>query len=215
MCLAGQAQKLVTVETPHRSDPISISRVTVNGTDVSCGLLTASDGYPPIVAQPVKPFVAGPDWIQNTAIYVLNRTNKNLAWFQFALVFPETGDGSMQKPLNEFNLTQGRIPAVAAFNGAGKPLTQANLAKALVFPAGQTLAVNLGDYADAIKATIINVSSASVTKMTIRLKSVFFDDGMKWDGSYAIPDPQNAGKFLRQAPMYFPGTPTWPPGSHE
>ncbi|HEY3826339.1 MAG TPA: hypothetical protein VGL82_17360, partial [Bryobacteraceae bacterium] len=43
--------------------------------------------------QPIVPFEWNEDWLQNTTLYLLNRTNKTIVFGQIGLWFPETGDG--------------------------------------------------------------------------------------------------------------------------
>jgi hypothetical protein len=218
LAASAVAQKSISVDQAHREDAVAVTRVTVSGNDIQCGLIISppnpQPGMPPVQIQPVAPFQAGADWLQNTTIYLLNRTNKTVVAGQVALVFPETGTGTLQSPLNEYNITLGRLPAVDAFSyNTGRPLAEPAAAQPISLAGGQTLAINLGAYIQQIKASVINLPYASLTKCIVRRKSFFFDDGMKWSGAYWVPDPQNAGKFSPLAPKYFPGIPTWPPGS--
>jgi hypothetical protein len=171
----------------------------------------------PAEVQPVSPFQAGDDWLANTVVTLLNRTSKTVVAGQLILVFPETGDGSIQKPLRVYNISLGRLPASVAFSGStGKPISQPPAAQPLSFAPGQTLAIHIGDSIAGIVASVAHdMPFPSVTKCIIRRGAFFFDDGMRWYGTgYSVPDPDNAGKFKPMDRRYFPGIPSWPPGSH-
>ncbi len=67
-------QKLVRCDDPAQiTDAVMISNVSVAGKTVECGLFIK----PPLVIQPVAPFPAGSDWLQQMTISLINRTNKN------------------------------------------------------------------------------------------------------------------------------------------
>jgi hypothetical protein len=108
---AAAAQKSIEVERQHRDEPVVITSVTVGNIAIQCGLVSGAADY-----QPVLPFDADDNWLQSTTLYLLNRTNKNIVYGQIALLFPETGDGSQQRPIATYNITFGQIPDMAAFS---------------------------------------------------------------------------------------------------
>jgi hypothetical protein len=200
------ADKAIEVERQHRDEPVLINKVTVGATDVQCGMVTSVGDF-----QPIVPFVAGEDWLSRTSISLLNRTDKAIAFGQVSLVFPETGDGSLQKPLAAYTITFGRIPAVVAFSGKGRPLTQPSDLSPISFAPGQTLTINVGDYIDLIKGSVVSMPFAALTKVKIQRSVFIFEDGMKWDGGYSVADAEHPGKWKPVEGRYFPGHPSWPP----
>jgi len=200
------AEKTISVEQQHRDDPVLIYSVSVGNLQIGSGLVDGVAGY-----QPIVPFEAGADWLQNTTVSILNRTNKTIVYGSIALMFPETGDGTMQKPIATYNLTFGRIPDSAAFTASGQVLVQRTTAPPAAFGPGQTMTLRLADQITSIEGTVISIPFSAVTKCHIRRAVFFFDDGMKWDGKFSVPDSTHPGQWIQQTRGYFPGVPTWPP----
>jgi hypothetical protein len=201
------------VDPQTRGDALIITKVTVADTNVRCGLLTASHAL-----QPVAPFQAGSDWIQNMSIFLFNRTNKTIVAGHLTLGFPETGDGKTQ-PQHVYSLQLGRLPEVDAFNGrTGLPIPQDPNLKPIEWAPGQALAVHLGAYIDEIKDQIgDDMPLATVTRLRIHIGPFFFSDGTRWYlDKFATPDPERPGKFRNLPDDYFPGDPliNWPPRQH-
>ena len=207
---AVAAEKVIQVEGQQRTDPAMITKVTLGSAELQCGVVVS-----PREVQPVTPFQAGDDWIENLTLYLFNRTDKTITFANIRIGFPEIGDGSSQRPMRSDYITLGRIPPAVAFSAStGQPLRQSARRKAMTFPPGQLLLIDVGTYANSIKGSVDSMPFASITKITIQVSSVYFDDGMKWNGEYYAPDPEHPGKFTRLDGNYFPGDMrlNWPPG---
>jgi len=210
---ALRAQSLgrtVEVETQHNSDAVAITRVTLGDAVLQCGV---PDG--PASQQPVTPVAAGPGWLSQLTIYLLNRTNKTIVYGSIELWFPETGDGrSPQTPSIVVPITFGIMPPAVAFTGSGQPLRQENAALVNLAP-GQTMAVAVGPktFSDIQRNLAARVADpGAITNVVVRRGTFLFSDNMKWNRSYWVPDPQNPGRWLPVADRrFFPGTPVWPP----
>lgn len=209
---AWAGDKLIQVDGQHRHDAVVITKVTYGNSEVDCGLVVSSTAL-----QPVIPFQAGDDWLQDVTVYLLNRTDKMIVFAQTTLAFPETGDGSFQRPMRVYNVTLGRLPPNAAFSGrTGQPLPQNPNLQAIAFAPGEVLPVHLGDYINQIRTSADNVPFTALTKLTVRRSFFVFEDGMRWNGgAYSVPDPERPGKWKPLDAAYFPGTPVWPPGDHK
>jgi hypothetical protein len=204
---AATIPRTIQVEGQHRGDAVAITRVTLAGADVQCGLVVSASEL-----QPVTPVIADDSWLQKVSFTVLNRTNKPIVFAQFTLVFPESGDGSHEAPTRMVTITLGRLPAAIAYNGSGQPLKSGGRGQALDLAAGQTLTVNLASYASQISSPEL----ATLTKVIIRRSSVVFDDGMRWDQQgYAAMDRDNLGNWRYLESSFFPGTPVWPPATNQ
>jgi hypothetical protein len=202
------AERTIKVGRPNLYHPVAITLVSVGNLEVQCGLV-----HGVATPQPVIPFEADEDWLQNATISILNRTNKPIAFVGIGLYFPETGDGK-RKPVATHVVSLGRIPQSVAFLANGRPLPQPQTAKPLSFFPGQTTVVPLRDHADAIKHLVGQfMQPSAVTKVEIRIQNVYFDDGMQWDGGggFSVPDANQPGKRTRLEQGFFPGAPTWPP----
>ncbi len=191
------------VEPQHRSDAVMITRITVGATDVQCGLVVG-----PGQVQPVAPFQAGNDWLQNMTIFLFNRTDKAIVAAHLTLGFPDTGDGRTRGQ-RVYPMQLGRRPEVDSINArTGQPIRQGLNLKPLAWEPGQTLVVHVGDYIDEIKGQVENdMPLSAVTKLRIHIGPFFFSDGMRWYlGYFAVPDPEHPGKFKNLPDAYFPGS---------
>jgi len=208
--VAGQqTEKRIEVEREFAVDPVVVTAVTRGNSTIECGLPTGNGQV-----QPVTPFQAGTDWLQNTTVQLYNQTDKTISFLQLTLVFPETGSGTQQSPLRISNINLGRIPTSAAYSGrTGKEIPQDPNTRALSLKGHDTLLVDLGAYIKGIRESIDNVSFESISKCEIRRSVVYFEDGMKWaGGGYSQLDPKQPGKFYIMPKGYFPGdrAPMWP-----
>ncbi len=79
---------LKVIQAEQITDGVLISDVSVAGNTVECGLFIK----PPLVIQPVTPFQAGGDWLQQMTISLVNRTNKTVVFGAITLTFLDTGD---------------------------------------------------------------------------------------------------------------------------
>lgn len=209
--IAANIQRQVEVEVYTRMNAVMITKVTVGNINVQCGLMTG-----PHEIQPVTPFQADDDWLQNMTVYLFNRTARTIVAGGITLGFPELGDGQVQ-PQPMYIISLGRIPALAAVDyKTGKPLEQGDRSP-LTFAPGQTLAIHVGDSFAGIRQTIERRTNLSlISKVFIYVGPFSFEDGMKWiAGCFSLPIPQKPGLF-RCIPDkdYFPGDlhNNWPPG---
>jgi hypothetical protein len=201
---AVKTERQVQIPIGSKMKPVVITKVTLGDTVVQAGRMAT--------VEPITPFQAGDDWIQNLTIHLYNRTNKTIVFAQVLFGFPETGDGragAAGQPPRAFLLQLGRIPPPAP--SAGHQPTDW---QPISFLPGQTMAIRLGDYIDRIRFQVEPVLPvAAVTQLIIQLNIFYFADGMEYSGNaFKIHDPQNPGKALHADPNYFPGNMnlSWP-----
>jgi hypothetical protein len=209
-------EKVVRAEQAAQiTDAVMISNVSVAGNTVECGLFIK----PPTVVQPVTPFQAGPDWLQQMTISLVNRTNKTIVFGEILLHFMDTGD-CKSLPCARADLHLGQIPAIDAYDGrTGQPLKPENPEMPpLDWKSEQTIVFHVSDYMTQIDQSVENFMSASdVANVNIYRGAFFFGDGMRWQGGrYSVPDPDHHGKFKYLPANYFPGRRghNWPPGQN-
>jgi hypothetical protein len=206
--------KTVDVDIQTRMDAVTISEVTVGNQLIRFGV---SAGAKEI--NPGTPFQAGEDWLQNTSIFLKNRTNKPIVDVVLGLYFPETGDGmSPSTPVTEYVLDFGRRPDIDSFLRSGRYAPPDPSSKPLIFLPGEVLVIHLSDYIGEIQSMVgQKMPLAQVTRCNISRTHVYFDDGMMWSAGdgFSIPSPDHSGKFVAlDRGHYFPGHPSenWPPG---
>lgn len=205
---AAMAPRSVEIDPQHRTDAVTITEVDVGTVSVQSGIVIGRGEV-----QPVTPFQADDDWLNNTSIVLLNRTNKTIVWGQITLAFPETGAGTAGDPQRVAKITVGQLPPTAVVTRAGQPVAQLPTTRPpLNFGPGQRMTLRLSDYKDQIATALESIKPAgTLTKCRIHLTAFFFEDGLRWDGSYSVPDPERPGKYKQMNGGYFPGTPVWPP----
>jgi hypothetical protein len=182
----------VDSQVANQRTPVVITKVTLGETIVQAGRMFLGQ------VDPITPFTAGDDWIQNLTLYLYNRTNKTIVYTSVQIVFPETGELT---PPRGFLLRLGRVPPPidVLFRPTDRP--------PILFLPGQTMVIRLGDYIDQIKSEVEPVFPlAAATKLKIYVESSYFADGMlTFSDAYWSADPQDPGKQLRIGPDYFPG----------
>jgi hypothetical protein len=211
------SEKLVRVnQAAQITDAVMISNVAVGGKTVECGLFVK----PPAVVQPVTPFQAGSDWLQQMTISLINRTAKTIVFGAISVSFLDTGD-CKSLPCAGASINFGQRPAVDAYDGrTGQPLKPEHPERPpLDWKSEQTLVVHVSDYMAEIEPSLANILPVTaITKVNVNRGAFYFENGMQWaSGRFSIPDPEHAGKFQVLPSHYFPGQRdhNWPPGYHQ
>jgi hypothetical protein len=210
----GTGAKVVRFQGVEQiTDAVLISNVSVGGNTVECGLFIK----PPAVIQAVTPFQAGNDWFKQMTISLVNRTSKIIVFGGLIFHFLDVGNCSTAQPCVEGEIHLGERPAVDAFTGRGQPIKPEHPERPpLLWKPHETIVIHVGDYLSDLEQNLAPfVPITSITKITISLGAFNFKDGMQWDSRrYAVPDPQQPGKFNELPADYFPGRreTNWPPG---
>jgi len=142
---AAEAERRVQldpVETVYAVVPV---KVTLGGSVVqNCRVYHGRSKE----ADPITPFRAGDDWIEQLSIYLLNRTNKTIVSQQVLVGFPESaGSGPPRAVL----LQLGGIPASAPYASS---MPRPDTRQPISFQPGQVIAVHLSDYHVLVDANI-------------------------------------------------------------
>lgn len=211
---AGQdtATKLIDVQLgPGNANmwyPVWITKVEIGNQF----LLNSHDPYnSPVSGEivPDKSFIAGNDWLKNTTIYLINRTEIPIAWLSIALQFPQTGNGQTQ-PVWIYNVEIGRMPDADAISGrTGKTISPGPPgSKSLGLQPGGRLTIHVSDYMDKINdylKTAMPISALS--QVHIWVDVCMFEDGLRFSGgAFSRPDPQHPGQWIYlPTQKYFPG----------
>jgi hypothetical protein len=206
-------EKIVrALNVQHINDAVMLTDIAVGGKSINCGLFIK----PRRVIQPVEPFHAGPDWLQDMTISLLNRTNKTIAFGELSLFFLDTGD-CKSLPCASAIIHVGRLPAIDAYSGNGKPLRVEHPERPeLDWKPDERMVISMRDYSDKIEQAVSHLMSVtSVRNVAVYLSEVLFKDGMRWQsGDYSTPDPDHPGRFKSLPDDFFPGKRghNWPPG---
>ncbi|MGH9583469.1 MAG: hypothetical protein ACRD4O_11085 [Bryobacteraceae bacterium] len=205
---------VVDCRDPARiNDAVLISNVAVAGKTVECGLFIK----PPDVVQPVTPFQAGSDWLQQMTISLINRTDKTIVFGEININFLDTGD-CKSLPCAGVQLRFGQRPTIDAYDGrTGKPRKPEHPERPpLDWKSEQTIVIHVSDYMAEIEKDLANFMPVTdVTEVKVYRGVFYFSDGMEWSlGRFSVPDPAHLGKFDRLPYSYFPGkrAHNWPPG---
>jgi hypothetical protein len=195
----AEAQRTVHLVAALKREPVVITKVALGASTVQLGRWDRARDEQP---DPDTPFTGNDDWLQNLTVYALNRTNQTIVFLNLQVDFPETTAGRTRAACQ---LNIGRIPAAAAFDYQGRPISQPPSAEPLDFEPGQTLAVHLADYVDKIRRSVaLTLPLFVLREVNIRYVSADFAGGMRWGGVYQVFDPgTSAWKRLDLA--YFPG----------
>jgi len=198
---AAQMRRQVEFPIVNRMPPVVITKVTLGSVAVQAGRFVRPANTPP---DPITPFLADDDWVQNLTVYLLNRTNQTIVYADFTFSFPETTDWASRFRAGS-GLVLGRIPQSAAFGDDGRPIHQPPEAQPILFRPGETMAIHLGDHIDRIKADVEPTRPlAALTAIEVRLVGVFFADGLRWGPRYMTLDPRSH-TWRTMGPDYFPG----------
>ncbi len=188
-------------------DPVWITKVEIGNQF----LLNSHDPYnsplPGEIVRGQNYFIAGNDWLQNTNIYVINRTELPIARLSIMLMFPQTGNGQTQ-PMWIYHIKLGRIPDADALDRFGKPLPASIVGtKPLGLQPGGRLTIHVSDYIDKIEdylKTAMPVAALSV--VNIQVESCEFENGLRYSGAFSQPDPQHPGQWIYlPTHSFFPG----------
>lgn len=211
--------KIVDLDAQFKTDPVTYTKVTFQDQEIQPGMSTGPDERQ---VHSGTPFQADENWLKNLSISLLNRTNKEIVRVELDIVFPDTGDGSPSHPVTVYRLWLGQRPEIVSFTRSGRKLPPEPDKQPLSFSPGQTLVLNLADYADAIQTCVeggcggIGIPFAQVKRIAIHRTQFYFADGMCWNLSgYGFPVLDHPGQFTyKPRGSYFPGrdpSQDWPP----
>ena len=133
---AAGSQRQVALPIAHPNEALVITKITLGNATVQPGRFIK-----PTTIDPVTPFQADDDWIQNLSVYLLNRTNMTIVSVNLRIFFPETATDT--RPQGVITLNLGRIPDRAAFDRNGNSFPQLPERQPLSFRPGQTMVVAL------------------------------------------------------------------------
>lgn len=208
---AGQdtATKLIDVKIGPENiwQPVWITKVVIGDQF----LLNPPNPFVTLLPGQVSPnqdFIAGDNWLKDTTLYVINRTDQPIAWLSISFEFPQTGNGQTQ-PVWVYHLRLGRLPDAVAITGSGQPVPPGPPGSTFLdLQSGARLTIHVSDYTDKIQDYLKTAMPLSaINEVYVRVDSCVFEDGLRFDGdNYSRPDPQRPGKWVylpnRQ---FFPG----------
>lgn len=209
-------EKLVSAkdDIEQINDAVLISNIAVAGRPLECGLFIK----PPVLIQPVTPFKADSDWLQQMTVSLVNRTNRTIAAAVIILHFLDTGDCRFAACAG-VGLLFGQRPAIDAYDGrTGQPLKPDHPERPpLDWKPEQTIVLHISDFMPEIEENLelFGMPVTGVSKVKLYRGVFYFSDGMSWSlGTYSVPDPDHPGKFNHLPGDYFPGSRgnNWPPG---
>jgi hypothetical protein len=223
---AAQGLPQRTVETPivTKMAPLVFFKASIpGGTTVQTGRFAKPRSQPP---DPITPFEAGDDWVQQITVYFLNRAQRSLTWVFISFDFLDANGGP-----NMSRLYLGLVPETAAsdpkenwWSPSGAPpstvptVNPPGRLPLLVRP-GELLEIRLGDYWDQIGRELSpQLSLETVRRMTVVVQGCYLGPDVMWNGNHfrvrdrASNTWQDANRdyFPGDTESRLPGLPGWP-----
>jgi hypothetical protein len=202
---AGERERKVEFHVFQKTEPMVVWKVTVGDQVVQLGRYSKPSGQP---ADPITPFRANDDWVQNLTVYLLNRTNRQIAYVYLVLDF-RANEAANRSGAVLVHL--GHIP-VARANGVA--IRQPSDAQPIQFGPGETFALHPRDYlGQMLTGGGPAPALSAMTVMTVNPQNLFLADGMEWNAGYHAYDPQTSS-WTRLGRDFFPGDidAIWPGG---
>jgi hypothetical protein len=223
---AAQGLPQRTVEPPivtKMAPLVFFKATTVGGSTVQTGRFAKPRSQPP---DPITPFEASDDWVQQTTVYLLNRTNQGITWVLISFTFPNTNVG-----LQATRLYLGLVPETAAsdpkenwWSPSGAPPSAVPIVNPpdrlpLLVRPGELLEIRLGDHWDQIGRELSpQLSLGTVKRMSVVVQACYFAPDVMWNGNHfrvrdrASNTWQDADRdyFPGDTESRLPGQPGWP-----
>jgi hypothetical protein len=192
------APRAVQIERSTGQDPAKIVRVMIGNREVKPGVT----------------FQSGDEWFKDLSVVIRNLSSKKIVFARVQVYFPETGDGTPERPRVGDQSSVGQIPENGRYSGVtGQKLEDAPRDPIVVEP-GQELTVPVishfgDDHFDNVKSSIESRQPlSSIATCVVGLATLYFDDGTKWAaGHYYRPDPNTPGKHIIISYEEFNGQP--------
>jgi hypothetical protein len=150
------------------------------------------------------PFPVHGMWLRDIKVVLQNTSTKTIVSGGVILSYPETGDGTPQRPLITTALIRGRRPDHAYMRKDGT-LTprheEGSPSVPLAFAPGATLTLTVGAKLGDLNQATITQAAGNVSRVTIQLTEYYFDDASMWiSGNYfaAEPPPERYRKVTLQ-----------------
>lgn len=140
-------------------------------------------------------FIQEDDWLKDFTIKFKNVSGKSITYVSIVISFPETGPNGL--PMAYF-LKYGVLP-IPDKNGVLPPSKTFDKEKTRLLAPNDTAEIVLSqENFKALKQFLLSRNLLSdLTEVNFRIMSVQFEDGTHYvGGTYWVPDPMNAGKFI-------------------
>ncbi|MGC2299282.1 MAG: hypothetical protein WA476_10800 [Acidobacteriaceae bacterium] len=164
-----------------RNWPVSVVVVTINGRPIH-------------LDQPVH--VEG-NWIKTVVITLRNLSPKPIVRAGMLITFPESGNGTQERPYLASWSTQGREQKVVwtGPHGYHPPPTPPVSPAPLRIPPGGLLRLTFAKDGDTVQAKLAG-TNARITRATLKFQSFYFADDSRWSGgTYALPPGAVPGRW--------------------
>lgn len=178
---AAKSVFTVFAQVKNKQEKI-IKKVTFDNEPIEF-LKLESDGK---TVKPDEKFIQEDDWLKDFTIKFKNISGKPIVFVSIVILFPETGPNG--------------LPMSYPLNYGVHPLSKIiNKDKLRLLAPNNTAEVKLSDEDfKQLKQFLLSRNLLSdLTEVNFRITSVHFEDGTHWaGGTYWIPDPDKAGRFI-------------------
>lgn len=167
---------------PPANWPVAVTGVAIAGRPVPFG----------------RPITVSGKWLAQTVVTLRNISPKAVIQVGVVLTFPESGDGSHERPYEAAWSTLGRVPRVVYIdrNGVYHPPFGAQPAPLRV-PPGGSIRLSFSRDGDAVQTKLADMR-VPLTKATLSFTTVYFADDARWSaGEYYLAPHPAPGSWTR------------------
>jgi hypothetical protein len=198
-CLSGISPYGSGAQETHVLQPTSMTLSFVSASPENSPIQITqvlNDGVP-VFFDKSTPLTNG---LKDLVIVAKNVSTKNIVHARISVAFPDTGDGTRERPITGYSVTVGRLPSTTFFNRDGTPIAHlTETAPAVMIPPGGELRFEFANVENRLPEAR---TLLEVTNLAIRLDfgSVYFEDESKWfRGLCFVPGP-SPGAWERTNP---------------
>jgi hypothetical protein len=167
----GQPEKKVISHSKWKTEPVKFVKVKAAGKAV---------GFK-------EEFDSDDEWMRGLVVTLKNTSNRNIAYINLYLQFPETGTGGPEGYIMSFKLEYGKYPHSPSNGNYDKLLRPDEEAE---------LALPDTDYNE-LRSFLQSRSFYKVNALHIHLDSVIYDDDTMWSGNALFRrDPSNPNSWI-------------------
>jgi hypothetical protein len=132
-------------------------------------------------------------WLRDVSVVLQNTSSKTIVSGGVILTYPQTGNGTPDKPTISTPLIRGRRPDHAYLKKDGSLMTRSQEGpptSPLTFAPGNTMNLTVGSPLGELNEGTIYQVTDQISQVNIQVTEFYFSDDSEWNaGSYYLPEP--------------------------